>query len=45
MAFGLRFRPALTIKLILIIAKFYCMLLLAATPHSLITAMARKFKV
>jgi len=34
-----------TIKLILIIANFHCMLLLAAALHSIITEMACKFKL
>jgi len=40
MMFSVGFDFTATIKLILIIANFYCMLFLAAALHSLITDMA-----
>jgi len=45
MKFSVNFDFTATIKLILIITKFHCMLLLDAALHSLITDTAWKFKL
>jgi len=45
MKFLVGFGFTTTTKLILIITKYHCMLLLAAALHSLITDMAWKFKL